>query len=208
MSEQMNPSPEVSLAGAGRLCKRAWWAFLIGGIASVAFGVMAFTNPAVALLVLAMFFAAFILIDGAANIWGALQNRDQEGWVAVLLLGAAGVLVGGYALAVPPVSMVALIYVIALFAMVNGIMSLYLGWQIRKEITTEWILYLSGALSVLFSLLVFFRPGIGGVAIIYMIAAWAVVIGLLRIWFAFFIRKAGDAMKSGQQGSTFTGDKQ
>ena len=199
MSEQTNPFPEIQMAGAGRLCKRAWWAFLIGGLASVAFGIMAFANPAVALLVLAMFFAAFILIDGAANIWGALQNRDQEGWVAVLLLGAVGVLVGGYALAAPPVSMVALIYVIALFAMVNGIMSLYLGWQIRKEITTEWILYLSGALSVLFSLLVIFRPGIGGVAVVYMIAVWAVVVGLLRIGFAFFIRKAGAAIASGQQ---------
>ena len=82
MSEQANPSPELQMAGAGRLCKRAWWAFLIGGLASVAFGIMAFANPAVALLALAMFFAAFILIDGAANIWGALQNRDQEGWVA------------------------------------------------------------------------------------------------------------------------------
>lgn len=196
MNQQQRES-DITLVGAGRLCRRAWWVFLVGGIASVAFGVLAFVNPAVALLVLAMFFAAFILVDGAANIWGALQNRDREGWVAVLLLGAVGVLVGGYALAVPPVSMIAFIYVIALFAMVSGVSSLYLGWKIRKEITTEWILYLSGSLSVLFALVVFFSPGIGGTVIIYMIAAWAIVVGLLRIWFAFFIRKAGEAISPG-----------
>jgi uncharacterized membrane protein HdeD (DUF308 family) len=178
------------LAGAGYLCKRTWWVFLIGGLASVGFGILAFANPAAALFVIAMFFAAFILVDGAANIFGALQNRDQDGWIAVLLLGAVGVLVGGYALAAPPVSMVALIYVIALFAMVNGALSLYLGWKIREDISNEWILFASGALSVLFAIFVLFRPGVGGVAIIYMIATWAIVIGLMRIWFAFFIRKS------------------
>jgi len=180
----------AALAGAGYLCKRTWWVFLIGGLASVGFGILAFANPAAALFVIAMFFAAFILVDGAANIFGALQNRDQDGWVAVLLLGAVGVLVGGYALAAPPVSMVALIYVIALFAMINGALSLYLGWKIREEISNEWILFASGALSVLFAIFVLFRPGVGGVAIIYMIATWAIVIGLMRIWFAFFIRKS------------------
>lgn len=179
-----------TLAGIGYLCKRTWWVFLIGGLASVGFGILAFANPAAALFVIAMFFAAFILVDGAANIWGALQNREQDGWLAVLLLGVVGVLVGGYALAAPPVSMVALIYVIALFAMVNGALSIYLGWKIREEISNEWILFASGALSVLFAVFVIFRPGIGGVAIIYMIAAWAIVVGLMRIWFAFFIRKS------------------
>ena len=138
--------------------------------------------------------AAAFLVDGAEKIFGALQNRDQDGWVAVLLLGAVGVLVGGYALAAPPVSMVALIYVIALFAMVNGALSLYLGWKIREEISNEWILFASGALSVLFAIFVLFRPGVGGVAIIYMIATWAIVIGLMRIWFAFFIRKSVASM--------------
>jgi uncharacterized membrane protein HdeD (DUF308 family) len=189
MADHGGAAPGIP-GGAGYLCKRNWWVFLIGGLASVAFGILAFANPATALLVLAIFFAAFILVDGAANIWGALQNRDRDGWIAVLLLGAVGVLVGGYALAVPPVSMVALIYVIALFALVNGILSIYLGWKIREEITNEWILFVSGALSVLFALFIIFRPGVGGIAVVYMIATWAIVVGLLRIWFAFFIRKA------------------
>ena len=186
----------VGAAGIGYLCKRTWWVFLIGGLASVGFGILAFANPAAALLVIAMFFAAYILVDGAANIWGALQNRDQDGWIAVLLLGAVGVIVGGYALAMPPVSMVALIYVISLFAMVNGAVSIYLGWKIREEIRNEWILFASGGLSVLFAFFVIFRPGVAGVAVIYMIATWAIVVGLMRIWFAFFIRRAVGSVKN------------
>lgn len=191
MNDPNRDSQDILTQGASRLCRRAWWVFLIGGIASVAFGILAFFNPGLALLVLAMVFAAFILVDGAANIWGALQNRGRDGWVAVLLFGALGVLVGAYALTVPPVSMLALIYVIAFFALATGMISLYLGWQIRKEISNEWILYVSGALSVLFALVVLFQPDVGGVAIVYLIAAWAIIVGVLRIMFAFFIRRVG-----------------
>jgi uncharacterized membrane protein HdeD (DUF308 family) len=176
-------------AGAARLCRRAWWVFLIGGLASVIFGVLAFANPGIALLVLATFFAAFILVDGAVNVWGALQNRDKDGWIALLLFGALGVCFGGYALAVPPLSMIALIYVIAFFALANGLTTIFLGWKVRQEITTEWVLYVSGALSVLFALLILFRPAAGGIAVAYMVGTWAIIVGLLRIYFAFFVRK-------------------
>ncbi|MGD9341753.1 MAG: DUF308 domain-containing protein, partial [Chromatiales bacterium] len=95
---------------ARALCKRTWWVFLIGGIASVVFGILAFMNPAAALLVLGMFFAAYVLIDGAVNIWGAVSHRDKDGWWAMLLIGIVGVLIGGYALINPPVSMMALVF--------------------------------------------------------------------------------------------------
>lgn len=180
---------EVLRKGASDLCNRAWWVFLIGGIASVMFGVLAFASPGVGWLVLATFFAAWVLVDGAVNIWGALANRDKDGWWIILLLGVAGVLAGGYALLNPEVSMLVFVYVVAFVAMFIGITSLYLGWKIRREIPNEWILYLSGALSVLFALLILFNPGVGGVSVVYIIACWAILIGALRIWFAFRIRK-------------------
>jgi len=178
------------------MCSRNWWVFLIGGIASVVFGILAFINPGVALLVLAMFFAAYVLVDGAANIWGALNNRDAEGWWIMLLLGIAGVVVGGYALLVPPLSMLALLYVVAFIAMFMGLTAIYLGWKIRAEVEGEWVLFLAGAMSVLFALLMIFRPGIGGISFVYMIATWALLIGALRIWFAFKIRKVGNRVES------------
>ena len=196
MSENNKEIAVDLAAGVARLCTRTWWVFLIGGLASVIFGILAFTNPGIALLVLATFFAAFILIDGAANVWGALQNRDKDGWIALLLFGALGVFFGGYALAVPPLSMIALIYVIAFFALANGLTTIFLGWKVRKEITTEWVLYVSGALSVLFALLILFRPGVGGIAVAYMVGAWAIIIGLLRIYFAFFIKNLKHAVDS------------
>jgi uncharacterized membrane protein HdeD (DUF308 family) len=185
--------------GSGRsardLCHRTWWVFLIGGIAAILFGLLAFVNPGVALLVLAMFFAAWVLVDGAVNIWGALSNREKDGWWLILVLGIAGVLVGGYALLNPPLSMIAFVYVVAFIAMFIGLTSLYLGWKIRAEIPNEWILYLSGALSVLFSLLILFNPGVGGLSVVYVIASWAILVGALRLWFAFRVRKLGGRIR-------------
>ena len=184
-------------ADAAALCRRTWWVFLIGGIASVAFGVLAFARPGLALFLLATFFAAAILVDGAFNIVGAVQNRDKDGWWLMLLIGLLGAAVGAYALLNPPLSMVAFVLIVAFQASLLGAFLVMLGYKYRKATTREWILDLTGGLSVLFGVLVVARPAIGGVTIVYMIAAWAIVIGLLKVVFAMRVRSLADRVKSG-----------
>jgi uncharacterized membrane protein HdeD (DUF308 family) len=183
-------------ADAMALCKRTWWVFLIGGLASVLFGILAFVNPGIALFVLAMFFAAAILVDGAFNVVGSISNREKDGWWLMLLIGLLGVGVGGYALLNPPVSMLAFVYLVALQAILLGVILLTLGYKVRKATTREWILYLTGALSLLFGILVVARPGAGSLTIVYMIASWAIVIGALKLAFAFRVRKLPGEMES------------
>ena len=99
---------------ARNLVRRTWWVFLLGGLASLLFGILAFVNPGLALLVLAMFFAAAILVDGAFNVLGSIQNRDKDGWWLMLLIGILGVGIGAYALLNPPVSMLAFVFLMGL----------------------------------------------------------------------------------------------
>ena len=183
-------------ADAMALCKRTWWVFLIGGLASVLFGVLAFINPGIALFVLAMFFAAAILVDGAFNVVGSISNREKDGWWLMLLIGLLGVGVGGYVLLNPPVSMLAFVYLVALQAILLGVILLTLGYKVRKATSREWILYLTGALSLLFGILVVARPGAGSLTIVYLIASWAIVIGALKLAFAFRVRKLPGEMES------------
>lgn len=197
-NEQSAPNIRSTLAhGACRLCKRTWWVFLIGGIASIVFGILAFINPGVALFVLGMFLAAFLLVDGVVNTWGAITNRDKDGWWMMLVLGLLAIVVGGYALLVPVASMLAVVYMVSFIAMLFGITAIYLGWKVRQEVSGEWLLYLSGGLSVLFSLLILLRPAIGSVSVVYLIASWAIIIGVLRVYFAFRVRKLGDRIETG-----------
>jgi uncharacterized membrane protein HdeD (DUF308 family) len=170
---------------AQALCKRTWWVFLIGGIALVVFGVLAFVNPGVALTVLAMFFAASVLVDGVFSAIGSLQHREKDGWWIMMLIGALGIAVGAYALFNPMVSVLAFVYLVAFQAILLGVFLLMLGYKVRKATSREWILYLTGALSILFGIVVVVNPAAGGLSITYVIASWAIVIGALKVFFAF-----------------------
>jgi uncharacterized membrane protein HdeD (DUF308 family) len=175
-------------ADAEVLCRRTWWVFLIGGLAGIAFGVLAIIEPMTAWLVVSMFFAASVLVDGAFNILGALQHREKDGWWIMLLIGALGVLIGGYALMNPPVSMMAFLYLVALQAVMLGVFLVMLGYKVRAATQREWILYLAGALSVLFGILIVANPLAGSLSVVTLIAAWALVTGVLKVIFAIKVK--------------------
>jgi len=187
-------------ADAQALCKRTWWVFLVGGIAAVIFGVLAFVNPSAALVVLAMFFAAFVLVDGVFNVVGAVQHRGTDGWWVMLLIGILGLVVGGFALLNPPVGIMAFVLLVAIQAILLGVFTVMLGYRVRKATTREWILYVTGALSILFGIVVIARPAMGGLSIVYVIGAWAIVIGVLKVSFAFRVKNLPDRV-----GSTLAG---
>ena len=178
---------------AQALVKRAWWAFVVGGVAMVLFGLLAFANPGVALFVLATFFAASILVDGVSNILGSLQNREKDGWWILLLMGLLGATVGAYALFNPPLSIMAFILLVAFEAMALGLFLVMLGYKVRKATSREWMLYLAGALSILFGILVIANPMTGSRTIVYMIASWSLVIGVLKVAFGFKVRSLAAA---------------
>jgi uncharacterized membrane protein HdeD (DUF308 family) len=178
------------------LCKRTWWVFLIGGIASVVFGVFAYLQPGIALLVLSMFFAASVLVDGVMNVVGALRNQQNDGWWIMLLIGLLGLVVGGYALLNPPLSMLAFIYLFAFEAIALGVFLMMLGYKVRQATTREWILYLCGGLSILVGVLVAAQPVAGGLSIVWLIAGWSIAVGILRIVFAFRVRNAPERLQA------------
>ena len=80
---------------------------------------------------MATFFAASILVDGAVNIWGSIRHREKDGWWIMLLIGALGVLVGGYALLNPLVSMTAFVFLVAFQAVLLGVFTIMLGYKVR-----------------------------------------------------------------------------
>ena len=180
-------------ADAQALVKRAWWVFIVGGIAMVVFGVLAFASPGIALFALATFFAASVLVDGVSNIVGSLQNREKDGWWILLLMGLLGAVVGAYALFNPPLSIMAFILIVAFEAMVLGVFLIMLGYKVRKASSREWVLYLAGALSFLFGFLVIANPVTGSRTVIYMIASWSLVIGVLKVAFGFRVRTLATA---------------
>lgn len=188
-------------ADARTMCKRAWWVFLISGIAGIAFGVLALINPGIALFTLALFFAAWLFVDGIVNAIGGIQNRGKDGWWLLLLIGLLGIVAGGYALFNPPVAMAVFVLVVAFDAILLGVLLLTLGWKIRHETRHEWFLYVTGLLSLLFGILVIMNPQVGGVSIVWAIAIWALATGVLKVMFAFSVRNLPDRVEGALAGA-------
>ena len=182
--------PGTFAADARTLVRRTWWVFVFGGCASIAFGVMALIAPGIALFVLATFFAASVLLEGISALFGALQNRDKDGWLLMALMGALGVLVAGYALFNPLIGIAAFVFVVAFQAIVLGILIMMLGYRVRRVTTREWMLYATGAISIVFGLIVLARPEAGGLSIVALIAGWSIVTGFMKFVFGMNLRTA------------------
>jgi uncharacterized membrane protein HdeD (DUF308 family) len=171
------------------LLKQAWWALLIGGIASVVFGVLAFIWPGLTLFVLAVFFAATVFVDGIVTIASAVRNRGSAShWWVWLLLGLLGVVAGAIGLLSPGTAAGALLLLISAYAIATGVLMIWAGFKLRAEIRHEWLLWLMGAVSVVFGVLLIAQPAAGLMGLVWAIAVWAVAEGLLKIMLAFKAR--------------------
>jgi len=179
------------------LLKRAWWALLIGGVASVIFGVLAFAWPGLTLLILALFFAASVLVDGVAMLVGAFKNRGSasHSWLWILV-GVLGIVAGGIGLLSPTTAAGALLLLISAYAIVAGVLMIWAGFKLREHIEREWLLWLLGGLSVLFGVLMVAQPAAGVLGLVWAIASWAIVNGVLKIMLAFKARSFGSRLQT------------
>ena len=81
----------------------------------------------------------------------------------------------------------ALLYLIAAWALVTGILSIVTAFQLRKEtrIEGEWLLILGGHASLLFGLFPFAYPSAGALSPIWLIGTCASIFGMLQMVLAF-----------------------
>jgi uncharacterized membrane protein HdeD (DUF308 family) len=172
------------------ILKQAWWALLLGGIALVVFGVLAFIYPMATLLVLALFFAASVLVDGVFTVISAMRVRDRaDNWWLWLLLGILGVIAGAIGLFAPAAAAAAMVLLLAAYAIATGVLMIWMGVKLRKEITGEWLLILAGALSILFGVFIAWQPVAALLGFVWAIGVWAIAIGALKIVLAFRARR-------------------
>jgi uncharacterized membrane protein HdeD (DUF308 family) len=161
---------------------RNWWALVLRGALAIAFGILAFAWPNLTVAALVALFGAFALVDGVFALvaaWRAAERRRP--WWPMALEGVSGVALGILTFVWPEVTAFALLYLIAAWAVVTGIFEIAAAVRLRREIEGEWFLALTGLASVIFGILVVIFPGTGAVAIVWAIAAYAIVFGVLLI---------------------------
>ena len=173
---------------------RNWWLVLLRGIAAIVFGLLAWAWPGVTLVTLVLFWGAYALVDGVAALIGGWKTKDagKPMWT-VVLVGLVGIAAGIFTFLQPGVTAIALLILIAVWAIVQGVLEISAAIRLRKEIQNEWLLILCGLLSVAFGVLMILNPGAGAMAVLWLIGAFAVAYGVLLIILSFKLKKIGRA---------------
>jgi uncharacterized membrane protein HdeD (DUF308 family) len=167
------------------------------GAAGVLFGLTALVWPEITLLALVLLWGAYVLVNGFSSIWavvrGAPEAREQRG--LLLLSGIVSVVAGIVTFLWPGITALVLLYIIAGWALVTGVLDIVAAIRLRKELTDEWRWVLSGILSIVFAAILAITPGAGALAITWVIGWFAILDGVIMLslaWKARSIEPGGE----------------
>ena len=171
------------------ILSRSWWLMLLRGLVAIGFGILVFAKPQISLLVLVYLFGVYVLVEGILGVSVAIQARNElNSWGVLLLWGLLGVAVGILAFVKPDITALALLFYIALWAIATGVLEIAAAIRLREVIKDEWLLILAGLVSVAFGVILIARPEPGALAVLALIGGYAIVFGVLVVFFAFKIR--------------------
>jgi uncharacterized membrane protein HdeD (DUF308 family) len=177
---------------------RNWWAVSLRGLAGILFGIITFFAPAISLAALVLLFGAYALVDGVLALVTAVRRRGADRWWLLLLEGLVGIAAGVLTFLWPAITAIALLYVIAAWALVTGAFEIAAAIRLRKAITGEWLLALSGIFSIALGVLLVLFPGPGALAVTIWIGAYAFVFGALLFALGLRLRGLGSPRARGE----------
>lgn len=166
---------------------RNWWILVLRGLAAVIFGVLAYVWPGVTIAVLVLFFGAYALWDGVFALVGAFRSEDKRRW-SLVLEGLVGIAAGLFTFFWTDAAALVLLFVIGAWAVFTGVFEIVTAIRLREEIEGEWLMLISGVLSILFGIALFVWPAAGLLAVTWLIGAYALLFGLLLIILGFRLR--------------------
>jgi uncharacterized membrane protein HdeD (DUF308 family) len=173
---------------------RYWWVLLLRGISATLLGVFAIVWPGITLWLLIIVFGAYVLVDGVAGIALGISGRvDGRTWWEMILLGLLGVIAGVVAFLWPGLTAVILLFIIAWWAIIHGVLEIIGAIKLRKVIQGEWLLILSGLLSIAFGVWLLLRPGVGALAVMWLIGIYMIVFGITTIALSLRLRRLQEA---------------
>lgn len=172
------------------LLAQNWWAVALRGAMAILFGVLAIALPGVTLGALILLWGVFAVADGIlAIISGVRAARRHERWGALLVEGVAGIVAGVIAVFLPAAAAFAFVYLFALWALITGVIEIVAAIRLRREIAGEWLLGLTGVLSILLGIYVAAFPGLGLLGLIWAFGLYAIVFGVALVALAFRLRR-------------------
>jgi uncharacterized membrane protein HdeD (DUF308 family) len=174
------------------MLSRNWWLVALRGVAGILFGLCTLVAPGISLAALVLLYGAYAFTDGLLAIVSAVRRRGAGNrWGLLLVEGLVGIAAGVLTVIWPGITALVLLYLIAAWALVTGVLEIAAAIRLRKIISDEWLLALSGVASVAFAVVLMLFPAAGALAVVLWIGAYAFVFGALLIALGLRLRSLG-----------------
>lgn len=169
--------------------EKHWWQIALRGLIALTFGILVLAWPGVSLFVFAIIFGAFVFVDGIFTLVAAVKYKAGAGRRTWLFIrGIAGIVVGIITFFWPAITALALVILIAAWALVTGVMELVFAFRANQNSAIRWMFAISGILSLILGILMLARPIAGMLVIVWIIGGYAVIAGILLIILGFRLR--------------------
>jgi uncharacterized membrane protein HdeD (DUF308 family) len=171
------------------VAKEVWWLVLLRGILMVLLGIIALSWPDIALLTFVWLFGFYAILDGVAAIMIGVRARGEPHWGWTILHGFVSVLAGLVALIWPGVTAFALLFVVALWAIMLGIGEIGGAFASRRRESSPWGWTLAaGILNVALGVLLLIWPASGILTLVWLVGIFTLAGGIALIILAFRVR--------------------
>ena len=166
---------------AGTQVTKWRWAVGLHGLASVVFGGLILAWPDISVFALTIVFGVYTLATGITSCVAAFSSGAKEERTSLVLSGLLGIVVGIIVLAWPDISALALLYVIGAYAVLLGTVAIIAAFGLPLDGRDTALTILSGLVAIVFGIVIFVEPGAGALAMLALIAAFALVVGLTQL---------------------------
>ena len=170
-----------------------WWAILVRGIVALLFALCAFFATGFTLGLLVIFLGAYLVLDGLfAVVAGFMACCNHKHWWMLLLEGAVSLIAGIFVLVWPGISLLIMLYILAIWACITGIFEFLASMTATWAMPGKVFLGTTGVLSIILGVMIFIYPEFTLSAIIYLVGIYALVIGVSLIFLGLRLRASID----------------
>ncbi|MGE8235569.1 MAG: HdeD family acid-resistance protein [Stenotrophomonas indicatrix] len=176
-------SPLLSAVG------RSWWILLLYGLVALGFGIIAIGWPMSAAIALAWTLGVMAIVEGVISLLALITGASgaSRGWLLLYVVASLGF--GILAVINPLATASVLVLFLAAWLLVAGIYRIVFAIRVRRQIQGEWLLILSGVLTIVLGLLFAANPYAGVAVTTLWIGIGSLLYGVLQVLVAFKLRK-------------------
>jgi uncharacterized membrane protein HdeD (DUF308 family) len=187
-STTFNNASDLQTDSATAMLAQNWWLFTLRGVFAIIFGGLALAFPGPTMLSLVLLFAAYMLVDGIAEIISAVRAiRRKTRWGFLIFAGLLNIVVGIGAFLWPGLTVLAFVLLVASWAIVTGVSMTVAAFRLNID-HGRWWLVLGGLLSLAYGALLAFTPLIGAIVLTWWMGAYALAFGVALVIFSFRLR--------------------